>query len=224
MLVAPGGYSSEENSAWIENGRQILRVFDPKFPVVSGRVIAEGVSPGASLPRIPVMNGTSRVLSSANGTFVPTVEFFPSTDVRVSVPMEAGGFGDYYVKSIVYGLIDLLRDPLKLDTTTSENITITLAIGSHVAGNVRSENGEPANISVYLIPRTPVVERPDLPGWTNTDALGNFVLRGVAPGEYDIFSESMLDSGRNAVPVTVGANPIPPLSLTLGPRRSLLTR
>jgi hypothetical protein len=95
-------------------------------------------------------------------------------------------------------------------------------MGVRLTGNVRLDTGDPAtNITIYLIPRIPEWERPDLPRRANTDAQGNFVLRGVAPGEYDLFSESMLDPTRQSIAVTVTNDSPRPLNLMLGARRSL---
>jgi hypothetical protein len=225
-VALPSGtirYSQRSNTASIESYRSGRLVSNPTFAVVTGKVQVEGNPVLNPIPAIPVRIGTVfGVLSRSDGTFDPPVNAYPTKDVWVTVPI--GGrdsFGDYYVKSIAYGSIDLLKNPLTLDPTTSRAITVTLALGTQITGNVRTESGNPANIGVYLIPRTPVEERPDLPRRADTDAQGNFVLRGVAPGEYDLFSESMLDGTRERVAINVSTDPISPLNLIIDAQRGL---
>src|SRR5439155_24467455 len=47
---------------------------------------------------------------------------------------------DYYVKSMSFGGIDLLREPLRISGAPSAEIAIVLAAGTSVAGNVQDED------------------------------------------------------------------------------------
>jgi len=95
--------------------------------------------------------------------------------------------GDYYVKSMTFGASDLLSDTLRVSENPSGEIAITLASGTSVAGTVRDDKGSAAPYNVvYLIARTSGQKH--LARKISTDQNGNFIIRGVARGDYTAFA------------------------------------
>ena len=100
-----------------------------------------------------------------------------------------------YVASVQQGGIDVFDDGFTVDTQESQppiRVEISGA-GETVEGNVRiSGLKEAPNANVVLVP-TAHRNNPAYYKTTLTDAMGHFVLRGVAPGAYTIFAwESIL--------------------------------
>ena len=75
-------------------------------------------------------------------------------------------------------------------------------------------------MTVYLIPNVPIEERRDLVRMANTDAQDNFVMYGVAPGEYFLSSSNDLDPSRESPTVRVSGETAG-IHLVLGPDRGL---
>jgi len=129
-------------------------------------------------------------------------------------------FGNYYIKSVSYGSIDLLKDPLAITSAKLDDIEITLAAGSRISGNVKNESGEPPNITVYLIPNAPNRDRPDMLRLSTTDSKGNFEFFGVAPGDYSLSSANDLDPSRESTLIHVSGD-IPNIQIIFGINRGL---
>ena len=89
---------------------------------------------------------------------------------------------------------------------------------------MRTPDGEPVNITVYLLPMMPVWERPDLLRSGSTHLQGDFVMRGIPPGEYYLSSDNYLDAGRASPLIRVTDGTTQRFEMTLGPGRSLLLR
>src|SRR5207237_25200 len=76
---------------------------------------------------------------------------------------------------------------IAISENPSSEIAITLASGSSVAGTVRDDKASAAPYNVvYLIPRT--AGQKHLARKISTDQNGNFVIHGVAPGDYTAFA------------------------------------
>jgi hypothetical protein len=133
-------------------------------------------------------------------TLSPRVEFLNVSTLGNKL------FGNYYIKSMSYGSIDLLKDPLAITSAKLDYIEITLATGSRISGNVKNESGEPPNITVYLIPNAPNKDRPDMLRLSTTDSKGNFEFFGVAPGEYSLSSANDLDPSRESTLIHVSGD------------------
>jgi hypothetical protein len=129
-------------------------------------------------------------------------------------------FGNYYIKSMSYGSIDLLKDPLAITSAKLDDIEITLAAGSRISGNVKNGSGEPPNITVYLIPNAPNNDRPDMLRLSTTDSKGNFEFFGVAPGDYSLSSANDLDPSHESTLIHVSGD-IPNIQMMLGINRGL---
>lgn len=172
-------------------------------PLIHGRFVIEGerelqgpygwfnVKYGNSLLRLGSSVGTFDVPLQSSAEYI-SVETFSNRLI-----------GNYYIKSMSYGSIDLLKDPLIISGTNPTEILITLKSGKQISGNVRTSTGDPANISVYLIPKDPALNRPDLLRIANSDSQGNFDFYGVAPGDYVLSSANDRDPARESPSVTV---------------------
>jgi hypothetical protein len=115
---------------------------------------------------------------------------------------------DYYVKFISDGTTDLLHAILKLDQAVPD-ITIQLGVGQRVMGTIRRDNGQAAGfVTVDLLPRSEA-DLKRLKRTVESDASGNFVMRGVAPGEY-----TLIVNGRSSMALSVSEN-LPALNLVL---------
>ena len=205
--VAPGDYV-----VWAEENRGAARTFSTKRitvgeqslsnlellfkpPIsVKGRVIIEGGGAFANPQMAPGI--TANIVEGTFGTGTTALmdgsfQFgrLPGTglvdgEYRLTIDRLSG---DYYVKSMTFGASDLLSDTLRISENPSSEIAITLASGTSVAGNVRDDKGSaaPYNI-VYLMPRT--AGQKHLARKTSTDQNGNFIIHGVAPGDYTAFA------------------------------------
>jgi hypothetical protein len=112
------------------------------------------------------------------------------------------------VKFISDGTTDLLHAILKLDQAVPD-ITIQLGVGQRVMGTIRRDNGQAAGfVTVDLLPRSEA-DLKRLKRTVESDASGNFVMRGVAPGEY-----TLIVNGRSSMALSVSEN-LPALNLVL---------
>jgi hypothetical protein len=195
---------------------------DLGWVVISGRLIGTGggLVPQAVKDLVVTWGfGPSHETSvQPDGTFALRVRW--NERYGVKIPARSPGIlvEDFYLQSLTYCQHDLLKEPLRFDAGCS-GILATLAQGIQITGTVRKENGDPANVTVYLIPRVLKSERPDLPRQTVTGAEGHFVLHGVAPGEYTLSSAP--DPVRRSVTITAGREPITPVDLVLSSDGSL---
>jgi hypothetical protein len=192
---------------------------DLGWVVVSGRFIRPG---GESIPQsvkdlvVSWGLGPSHEASvHPDGTFALRVRW----DERYGVKFAAGSSGilveDFYLQSLAYCQRDLLKgEALKFDPACS-GIVATLAQGVQIEGTVRKEDGDPANMTVYLIPRVPRSQRPDLLRKSVTGADGHFVLHGVPPGEYNLSSEIEMHPIWRPFTISAGSEPVAPVDLVL---------
>jgi len=126
----------------------------------------------------------------------------------------------YYVKSIHLGDREI-KDG-KIDMTNGANASLNILLasdGGAIEGNVQTADGQPsAGTEITVAPSDEYDGRSDLLKSATTDALGNFQVKDVAPGDYRVYAwEVDLDqSPRSAefrklfdaksVAVTVGPN------------------
>lgn len=221
-LVAPLGVQT--SSAAISAG-DLLRLFGTRLEIPGQFVMDDGN---------PLPNVLSAVMVSAASVSNPTATgvgagVFPNGSFKLG--LVAGDYlisvfvrgeshiDDYYVKAMTYGSRDLLNSPLSVAVIVGGGIRITLARGVPVSGRVLTQAGQPANVTVYLVPR--LSQRTDLNRRASSHVEGNFVLQGVAPGEYFLAGQSHLDPGQEYFGITVTDRAIEGLNLVLGPGRSL---
>jgi hypothetical protein len=91
------------------------------------------------------------------------------------------------------GKADALNERMRVADNESQTLEIELSTKSgRIEGTVNDAVGKPVpGAQAVLIPASPT--RIDLYRTQNTDAKGHFEMRGVAPGEYRMFSWEALE-------------------------------
>jgi protocatechuate 3,4-dioxygenase beta subunit len=104
---------------------------------------------------------------------------------------------DCYIKDMHYGESSVLKDGFTV--TRGEAGTLEIAVssrGARVKGTVMDGDGLPlAGVSIVLVPELSQRENYQKYKTESTDQYGNFDLRGIAPGDYKLFSWVEVESG-----------------------------
>jgi hypothetical protein len=125
--------------------------------------------------------------------------------------------GDWYVKSIRSGTIDVVADGLAVPPGAAVTVEILLALdGGKVAGDVVDASGNPSpGATVLLAPEPRLRGQSARFKHVSADQSGHFEIRGIAPGEYKVFAWDDVEEGiwndpdflkeceKNGEPVTV---------------------
>ena len=97
---------------------------------------------------------------------------------------------DCYLKDVRYGETSAIKDGFTV--TRGEPSTLEIIVstrGARVQGTVLDADGLPLpGVSVVLVPELSRRENYQLYKTQSTDQYGNFDLRGIAPGDYKLFS------------------------------------
>jgi hypothetical protein len=137
-------------------------------------------------PRIP----SAQI--ARDGTFELTS--LPAGTLRLSFENVAEPF---YIKSAQQGTIDVLKDGITLPSKVSTTLLVSIARdGGQITGTIRAVDGSHEPAEVVLIPQGAGLLRSDLYKTAESDANGEFQIRGVAPGPYEIFAWSAEDVSR----------------------------
>ena len=104
--------------------------------------------------------------------------------------------GDAYIESAQFGGRDVLRRPLRIDGPAQGRLEIVIGTDAASVGGtiVDGRAGSVAGATVVLVPDQGR-DRMDLFKSATTDALGRFELRGVAPGDYELFAWDHMEPG-----------------------------
>jgi hypothetical protein len=96
----------------------------------------------------------------------------------------------YYMKSVSLGDVDALANPLDLTRGYTGILEILISpSGGQVEGAVQNDNQQPAGgASVVLIPDASRRQQSSLFQITRTDQYGHFSIKGIAPGDYQLFA------------------------------------
>jgi hypothetical protein len=97
---------------------------------------------------------------------------------------------DCYIKDIRYGESSALKDGFTVTRGDAGSMEIVVSSrGARVQGTVMDSDGLPqAGVSVVLVPELSQRENYQKYKTESTDQYGNFALRGIAPGDYKLFS------------------------------------
>jgi hypothetical protein len=104
---------------------------------------------------------------------------------------------DCYLANVSYGGFDSTQGEIKVRHSTDSSLEITYSTrGARVQGAVSDSDGLPsAGVSVVLVPD--VTQRGDarLYRSAQTDQRGQFIIRGIKPGDYKLFSWQEVEDG-----------------------------
>jgi hypothetical protein len=178
------------------NSSQTLRA-DLKLSegvAIPGRIVASAVIAVKNL-RVhlsevdPALPEPALTEIAANGQFVvPGVQ---PGNYSVSVD---GLTGDQYLKSVVSGGLDVLEQSLPVGTPAELQVQIGVD-GGRVSGAVYDRNSALfPNAEVILVPTSVSRLRFDRYRTTASDDDGQFVIRGIAPGDYKVFAWTNLEA------------------------------
>ena len=97
---------------------------------------------------------------------------------------------DCYIKDMHYGESSVLKDGFTVTRGEAGALEIVLSSrGARVQGTVMDADGLPlAGVSIVLVPELAQRENYQKYQSQSTDQYGNFDLRGIAPGDYKLFS------------------------------------
>jgi hypothetical protein len=104
---------------------------------------------------------------------------------------------DCYIKEMRYGQTSALEDGFTVTRGTPAKLEVTISSrGARVEGNVADVDGLPATgVWVVLIPDETLRSQSRLYKAGTTDQYGRFELRGIAPGDYKLFSWQEAEDG-----------------------------
>ena len=97
---------------------------------------------------------------------------------------------DCYIKDMYYGESSVIKDGFTVTRGEAGSLEIVVSSrGARVEGTVMDSDGLPlAGVSVVLVPELSQRENYQKYKTESTDQYGNFDLRGIAPGDYKLFS------------------------------------
>jgi len=108
----------------------------------------------------------------------------------------AGAPDDCYLKSVKANQQEIVDGAVDLSTGAGVNLQVTLSsAGGGIDGVVLSGTQQAAGARVVLVPEKSRRARTDLYKTATTDQRGNFVLRGIAPGDYQLYAWEDVDEG-----------------------------
>jgi protocatechuate 3,4-dioxygenase beta subunit len=104
---------------------------------------------------------------------------------------------DCYIKDMRYGESSVLKDGFTVTRGEAGSLEIVVSSrGARVQGTVMDSDGLPlAGVSVVLVPELSQRENYQKYKTESTDQYGHFDLRGIAPGDYKLFSWVEVESG-----------------------------
>jgi len=97
---------------------------------------------------------------------------------------------DCYIKDMHYGESSVLKDGFTVTRGEASGLEIALSSrGARVQGTVMDADGLPlAGVWIVLVPDVSQRENYQKYNTESTDQYGHFDLRGIAPGDYKLFS------------------------------------
>ncbi len=108
--------------------------------------------------------------------------------------------GDLYLKSVQWGTSDVTDTELDLTSGVPPSTSLSVVLGAdggQIEGHVTNDNSEPCDSAVVTLVPTGVHHSAPFHKWATTDEKGYFLIKGVAPGGYQIYAWDKVDT--NAV-------------------------
>jgi hypothetical protein len=155
-------------------------IWDPK-PSLERDTLSLNVRPADSTFQF----GAQARAAAANGTFL--LRDVPEGLYRLTT---SGQSQDCYLKSIRYAGMEVSDDEFNVIRGTQAILEVTISSrGAHVQGTVKDADGLPAvGVWVVLVPNDARRNEFRLFKARTTDQYGRFDIRGIAPGDYKLFS------------------------------------
>jgi hypothetical protein len=210
--IIPGSY--ELTALWFDQGREYASTTDVEVnggdvggisltirpgTNINGYIVWEG--PPAidkdDLSVMPLMDEMSLVFTGStrvapNNTFV--LKEIGDGTYRAEVQ---GISKDCYVKDVEYAGSSVINDGFTVARGSDAELKITISSkGARLQGSVTDSDGLPAvGVYVALVPNPPLRGLHRLYKQALTDQNGRFDLRGIAPGDYAVFSWDEVEEG-----------------------------
>ena len=165
---------------------------------ISGRLIWEG-TPSLEQDELSVVAESPDMFNFDGGSRVTTSNTFVLKGLSDGTYMaRVWGHGkDCYVKDVQYAGSSALEDGFAVKGGAAGTLEITLSSrGARVQGTVADSDGLRAvGVRVVLVPEPSRRAQSTLFKAQTTDQYGHFELRGIAPGDYKLFSWEEAESG-----------------------------
>lgn len=169
---------------------------------VSGRVVWDGppaLQAGELRVLIRPVDG-SRTMFAGGTVRVDPSNAFTLQDLTDGTyrPQVWGQSNDCFVKDVRYGTASVFEDGFTVTRGTAPGaLEITISSrGARVQGSVLNADNLPAaGVWVVLVPDAKHRSRFELYKRQATDQYGHFAFRGIAPGEYKVFSWEEVEDG-----------------------------
>jgi hypothetical protein len=167
-------------------------VTDRGSPAGQGLRVTLRPDPEIANMKLPGPNDSGLV--SGDGSFL--LVSVPAGNYRVYVDFPSQD-KDIYVRSIRFGRIDVLKEPLRIAGPVTDSLEIVVGTASGALDGLvlNSENIAVAAVTAVLIPDSDERTRLDLYRVASTDAFGRFHLSNIAPGNYTLFAWSDVADG-----------------------------
>lgn len=129
---------------------------------------------------------------SATGSFALNDVFDGSYRLAI-----AGQCKDCYLKEVRYGAADGLADGFEVGRGANVSLEVTVSSrGARIEGSVTDKDHRPVtNVWVVLLPLGKPRGQDGLSQKVATDQYGHFLLRGIPPGEYQLFCWDEVEDG-----------------------------
>jgi len=212
--VRPGSYVVA--AYWFDEGKPMVA----RVPVDVGNADVDGVSltlgSGVNIPGriiwdgqpsleenelnvVPMAADIGRNFWGIGGARVDATNSFVIKDLGDGIYFaELRGLSkDCYVKEVRYGSSSALDDGFTVARGTPASLEITISSrGATIQGSVADEDGLPAaGVQVVIVPELSRRSLHRLYKSVTTDQYGHFKIRGIAPGDYSLFSWEEVESG-----------------------------
>jgi len=203
--VAPGDYIASSESAidrqrFSDAKHLVIRdhdennagiVLSPGVPVVGRFVLDTGASGGLSAVRAMLASVDPYLPSFTTGGIQNDGQFAIIGVPRGAYTLDLAGLPeDLYIKEERSGQSNLLEDPLNVGWESPASLTILLGTdGGRIDGTVTETSGHAfAGAQVALVPNAERRNRPDQYRSVSSDEEGKFEIRGIPPGDYQLFA------------------------------------
>jgi len=130
-----------------------------------------------------------------DGTFVMGVPQDGPGVYYTAVSARGPGLEDFYTKMVSYGDKDITETGLTLPTSAATLEVVIAGDGATVQGRVTDAKDQPVdNATVIAIPANPKLQRwAELYQPAATDQNGQFTVRGLRPGDYQVYAWRDID-------------------------------